>query len=324
MLFIGSASGEVDYALFARLAPAVLKVEAHNPNGSVSIGSGVMVSEGAVVTNCHVTRNASRIDLVKGGARWPVKTQTSDLSHDICILFAPTAAAPVAAISSQEPRVGDSVIALGYVGGLGPRLTVGEVKAVYQLDGGRVIQSTASFSSGASGGGLFDGTGKLIGVIAFKYPGVQAYHFSLPMDWVARSLDIAASREIAPVTGGPAFWQQTGDKQPYFLRAAALEAEGDWQKLLVVAKEWAARDDRNSDAWLMLGKAYVQAKNDERAIEAYQRAVDLDFKNPQAWYAIGAAHGRLQEIDQVQRVHRVLKDIDARLADELFRNYLAQ
>jgi hypothetical protein len=324
MLVAASASADIDYRLFSRLAPAVLKVEAHNPDGSVSIGSGVTVSDGVVVTNCHVTRRASRIDLVKGGARWAVNTQASDLVHDLCILFAPTATTPVASVSQQKPRVGQTVIAIGYVGGLGPRMNVGEVKALYELDGGRVIQSTAAFSSGASGGGLFDPEGRLIGVIAFKYPGEQAYHFSLPVDWLPRMLEASAAQEIAPLSGGPAFWQHVGEGQPYFLRAAALEAAGEWQKLLALARNWTAAESGNANAWFMLGRAHAQENDSARAVEAYRRAVALEIDNADAWYALGAAYARLGDHLEVKNVRDVLESVDPRLAEALFRNFLLQ
>src|SRR5687768_12683673 len=110
-----------------------------------------MVAPDAIVTNCHVTRDATRIDIAKGGSRWQVQGQKSDLEHDVCVLFVPTASLPVVEISHVKPRVGQQVMALGYDGGLGPRFTGGEVKALYDFDGGMVIQSTASFRSGASG-----------------------------------------------------------------------------------------------------------------------------------------------------------------------------
>jgi serine protease Do len=318
-----SAGAEIDYRLFARLAPSVLKIEAHNTNGSVSIGSGVMIAEGLVVTNCHVTRNATRIDVTKGGARWIVKSQTSDIDHDICMLSAPGAAQPAATVSSKTLRVGDTVIAIGYVGGLGPRMAGGQVTAMYELDGARVIQSTAAFSSGASGGGLFDENGNLVGVIAFKYRGGDGHHFSLPVKWIHDALGRAAL-EVAPLSGGLAFWQERGDRQPYFLQAAALEADGEWQKLIALAEKWTAVEKVSADAWFVLGQAYARARQDSQAVQAYREAVMLNSQFPEAWYALGATYARMREHGEVERVHQTLKGIDERFAAALFNNFLLQ
>jgi serine protease Do len=323
--FASNAWSDIDYRLFSTLILTVLKVEAHNGDGSVSIGSGVMIAEGSVVTNCHVTRNAKRINLVKGGARFAVEAQSADPSHDVCILFAPGATTiPVASLSRRIPRVGDPVIAVGYIGGLGPRVAGGEVKAVYELDGGRVVQTSAAFASGASGGGLFDQNGDLVGVIAFKYPGGQAYHFSLPLDWVRQTLRGGHPREVAPLAGGFAFWQQPAEKQPYFLKAAALEAEGEWQKLLALAKEWTSVEAANADGWLVLGHAYARDKKDDDAIASYRRSVTLNVNAPDVWYALGAAYGRLREHREVAHVYKVLQGMDDSLADALAKNFLWQ
>lgn len=318
---VGSA--EIDFGLFHKLAPSVVKIEAHG-NGRTAVGSGVMVAPGAIVTNCHVTRDAERIDIAKGGSRWNVHTQTSDVNHDICVLFSPNASAPVVEIAKQRPKVGQQVMALGYIGGLGPRFSGGEVKAVYDFDGGQVIQSTASFNSGASGGGLFDEQGKLIGLITFKNRQREAYHFSLPVDWVVQSLNPSASKEISPLPPGAPFWQQSHSEQPYFLRAATLESEGKWDDLLRLTQDWTGREKANANAWLMLGHAYFNLRQDNPAIQAYQHAVELSSNYPEAWYALGTSYVRSGQKDKAEEAHRALAALDAHLADDFSRKFLVQ
>jgi serine protease Do len=318
-----AASADLDFGLFRALAPSVVKIEAHG-NGRTAVGSGVMVAPGAIVTNCHVTRDAERIDIAKGGMRWNVQAQTSDLQHDVCVLFSPNASAPIVEIAKDRPKVGQQVMALGYVGGLGPRFSGGEVKAVYDFDGGQVIQSTASFNSGASGGGLFDDKGRLIGLITFKNRQREAYHFSLPVSWVLQSLDKSASKEISPLPPGAPFWQQNDPEQPFFLRAATLESEGKWEDLVQLAQDWTGREKANANAWLVLGHAYFNLKQDQPAIEAYRHAVELSLNYPEAWYALGASYARSGQKDKAAEAHRTLAALDASLADDFSRKFLVQ
>ena len=308
----------VDFGYFWRLSPSVFKIETHNRNGGSSIGSGVLVGDGLIVTNCHVTRNATYIQVVKQSLRWDVTAQVSDVEHDLCLLRAPNVAGTPAPISSSPPRVGQTVIAMGYVGGIAPQMSGGEVRALYRFDGSRVIQSSAWFNSGASGGGLFDQDGKLVGIIAFRHKGGAGYHFALPVDWIFRhSLDLDRASKIMPLDQGLAFWQQAGDQQPYFLKAAALEATHDWPALRELADQWTHSETDNPDGWLSLGKAYLELGEYDRAIAAYGKAIQEDLDCAEAWYSLGLAYKWRGRARQLQEVERVLVTLDEDLAAKL-------
>ncbi|MGH8728352.1 MAG: trypsin-like peptidase domain-containing protein [Burkholderiales bacterium] len=318
-----AAGADIDFALFHKLAPSVVKIEAHG-NGKTAVGSGVMIAPGAIVTNCHVTRDAQRIDIVKAGANYQVRAQKSDLKHDVCVLLAPNADLPVVEISRAKPRVGQPVMALGYQGGIGPRFSGGEVKALYDFDGGAVIQSTASFQSGASGGGLFDTDGRLIGLISFKNRQRASYHFSLPVHWIYESMNNGAATEIEPLPSGTPFWQQSSSEQPYFLRAVTLESEGKWEDLRNLAKDWTQSETTNANAWLMLGHAHFNLNQDKSAIDAYRHAVELSREYPEAWYALGASYLRDGQKGKAQEALDVLAGLDRHLAQEFSRNFSLQ
>ncbi|PZP57532.1 MAG: serine protease [Azospira oryzae] len=317
-----AATAGFDPRLFLKLAPSVVKVEAHNVDGSVSLGSGVMVKEGVVATNCHVTRKARSIQVGQTGARWTVHFQSSDVDHDVCLLYVPHATAPVAAFRRERPRVGQPVIAVGYVGGVAPQMSMGEIKALYDYEGGTVIQSTTPFTSGASGGGLFDEEGYLVGLVTFKHRGQLAYHFSLPVDWIFRNLDNAL-QEVQPLGGGRAFWERPLERQPYFLQAAALEAGHKWAELKEVAEAWSWTEAENANSWLALGKALHHLNQGERAVKAYRRAICLDLESAEAWYYLGLAHLALGERTEAEYALKVLMGLSPHLAKRLERSMSA-
>jgi len=312
------AVGHVDFSFFWLLSPSVVTIAAQNRRGGVSVGSGVMVGEGLVVTNCHVTRDATGIQVVKQALRWTVHAQASDLEHDLCLLHAPHMTGQIAPISRKQPHVGQPVIAIGYVGGVAPQMSGGEVRALYRFDGGTVIQSTASFNSGASGGGLFDRDGKLLGIVAFRHQGGEGYHFALPVDWIyRRSLDLRRAREVEPLGRALPFWQEAGDRQPYFLKAAALEASRDWTALREFAEKWTAVEQGNPDAWLALGLAHERTGDFEQAIASYSSAVRSDLEYAQAWYSLGLVYIARGQREQLQEVQRVLMTLNEELARKL-------
>lgn len=311
-----AARAEFDPKLFFQLIPSVVKVEAYNADGSVNIGSGVVVKEGIVATNCHVTRKARSIQVGQAGARWVAHAQSRDMDHDLCLLHVPHATAPVVAFKPDKPKVGQAVVAMGYVGGVAPQMSKGEIKALYDYDGGAVIQSTTPFTSGASGGGLFDEEGRLVGLVTFKYRGERAYHFSLPLEWIFRNLDDTLEK-VEPLAGGRAFWERPLEDQPYFLRAAALEAGSQWTALREVAEAWSWNEADNGNAWLALGKALHYLNQDQEAILAYRRALALDLESAEVWYYLGLAHAALAERAEADYALKVLAGLNPRLAEKL-------
>jgi len=306
-----------DMDLFRKLTASVLKVEAQNGDGSVSLGTGVVVGPGMVVTNCHVTRSARTIEVVKGAQRRVVESQQSNVEHDLCLLHSPQVQDdPVVAIRHDRPRVGQPVYAVGFVLGIAPRLNAGEINAVYDYDDGRIIETDAAFTSGASGGGLFDPDGRLVGIVTFRSRGGDAHHFCLPVRWVTQELERFDGRPVAPMTGTP-FWQRPREAQPYFLRAATLEAERNWTELAAVARQWSFAESGNPTSWFILGNAYARLQERPHAIEAYESAVAIEADFAEAWYGLGVAYADSGKPAEVERVRLVLLRLDPRLAQKL-------
>lgn len=307
----------MDFELFTRLTHKVIKVETMNRDGTISAGTGVIVGHGFVVTNCHVTFRARSIELVRGEFRAGVDAQQADVEHDLCLLRAPhfIDSAPVE-MASDSPRVGQTVHAVGFILGIAPRLNIGEIDALYDFDGGRIIQSTTPFTSGASGGGLFDDKGKLVGIITFKYRGGTAYYFSLPVRWVVDAMSHFDGQPVAPLDGMP-FWGRPRDEQPLFLRAATYAAENNWPDMAAVASKWADSEPSNASAWRALGKANYEMRNGLAAIGAYRKAIAFDRDNAPTWHALGLSLAIAGRPAEIAGVHNVLLGLDGKLAADL-------
>lgn len=316
LAWTGAGRADIDHSQFQRLTASLLKVEAFNPDGSVSIGSGVAVAKDTVATNCHVTRNAAAIDLVKGARRMSVEAQYSDIERDLCLLYSGAAdESATARLHPETLQVGQPVIAVGFIFGIAARINPGEIKALYDFDGAKVIQSSTPFTSGASGGGLFDEQGRLVGIVTFKSRGGVAHHFSIPIKWVVDALAKHAAQPVQPLPGAP-FWQRARDAQPFFLQAATLEAEENWFGLADLAERWSAAETINASPWLMRGKAHYRLKQTALAIEAYKKALALDPALADAWYRLGLVYATNGDSGGVRDVHRTLLALDRHLAQE--------
>ena len=107
-----------------------------------------------------------------------------DGDKDICILDAKGITGKPAQLGkAANLKVGDPVYAVGAPQGLELSLSDGIVS---QLRGGPppLIQTTAAISPGSSGGGLFDGEGRLVGLTTLYMEGGQSLNFAMPVEWI--------------------------------------------------------------------------------------------------------------------------------------------
>jgi hypothetical protein len=315
------AAVDPDESLIRQLIPSVFRVEAANADGSVSIGSGVVIARGLVATNCHVTRHASSINLVRAGVSRPVESQFSNVEHDLCLLYSPAMQdEPVVALAPWRPQTGQTVYAVGFAGGVRVRVSSGQIAALYDYDGGKIIQTDAWFTFGASGGGLFDEEGRLIGIISFMSRDPKARHYCLPASWVSWAAEHFDGQPVTPLNGLP-FWQKPPEHQPYFLRAASLEAAKDWSGLANLAREWTFAESDNPSSWFSLGTAYAHLNDRHQTIAAYSSAVAMDADLAGAWYGLGIAYAEDCQPAELAYVRAMLAGLDGHLAEDLARRY---
>lgn len=208
-----------------QLMTRIVKVHARAADGRLNLGSGVPIAPQLVATNCHVTRRAESIELLvnspQGPQTYAVQSQASSLNHDVCVLRVaePLPFAPMAL--GMAPAVGEAVVAIGFTGGAGIRIHAGEVLALHAYEGAQVIQSSTAFNSGASGGGLFTRAGQLVGLVTFRSRHGEPQFFSAPTKWIQTIAATQAFEPIAPLLTGRAFWEQTADELPSFLKRIA-------------------------------------------------------------------------------------------------------
>jgi len=166
-----------------------------------SLGSGVIIDpEGHVVTNEHVVRKASRIQLTlaDGKTTYEGRLLSADAEHDLALIQVVNPKKPLPAIRmgrSDDLMPGETVIALGNPFGLESTVTVGVVSATNRtivLNGREaysgLIQTDAAINPGNSGGALVNINGELIGINVAIYAEAQGIGFAIPVDKVREVL----------------------------------------------------------------------------------------------------------------------------------------
>lgn len=279
---------EIDRAALRELVASVLLIEAVSPSGRLQVGSGVVVAANLIATNCHVTRDAAMVWVVKASVRTRAVAQAVDVERDLCLLQVDRlASAPVRLGQTGDLRQGQELAAMGYTGGASLQVSGGKLVAVHPWRGGSIVQADTGFTSGASGGGLFTGDGTLIGLLAFRLRGGAAHYYALPVDWLRSSL--AAPPRFEPIApfGGRTFWEEDAANQPYFLRAASLEQSRQWSRLLTLTQRWTEEEKDDSEPWFVRSLAEEGLGKIDAAIGALERSVALRADDARAWLRLG-------------------------------------
>jgi serine protease Do len=140
--------------------------------GGGSQGSGFVIDEaGLIVTNNHVVARGGALSVtLSDGTELPARLVGRDEKTDLAVIRvdAGRPLKPVRWGDSDAARVGESVFAVGSPFGLGNTVTAGIISARGREIGAGpyddFLQVDASINSGNSGGPLFDGAGRVLGV----------------------------------------------------------------------------------------------------------------------------------------------------------------
>ena len=141
--------------IYEQAARGTVVVENINDKGEIAVlGSGVVLPDGDVVTNCHVIKNASQLKVRSNNKKFPAVLQYSDLVRDVCSLRVVGLSAPAVVVGSTTMlKVGAKVFAIGAPKGFELTLSDGIVSSLREFEGDLIIQTTAAISPGSSGGG---------------------------------------------------------------------------------------------------------------------------------------------------------------------------
>ncbi len=296
---------------------SVVMVRGYNATGGLAYGSGVVVGDNKVITNCHVLRATKQPWVSRGEDTYLISSVKVDAWHDLCLVstsYMPFKPAIIG--NSLGLKRGQEVAAIGHSNGVPAPLTSnGAVKALYDADQGKIIRSTANFALGASGSGLFDMDGKLVGINTFKTAGRGgSIHYALPIEWLAQ-LEKQPETTIFPITG-KALWEEDEDKKPFYMQVAVPEARGDWPKLQRVAEKWTQAEPNSTEAWYELGLAYENNTQLDLAEKAYTQSVSLDNTNFDALMRLGALAKTRGDAAEMHRIQTALNDINKDVAAE--------
>lgn len=316
MSTISTTALAYDNAKILAATQTVVMIRGYNEDGGLAYGSGVVIAKNKVVSNCHVFRTTKKPWVARGEDTYTVKSIQADRYRDMCILTVdnlPLAAAGLGDI--DELKYAEPVLSIGHSHGApAPLTSMGEVKAKYPFQRGTMIKSTAQFRMGASGSGLFNMRGELIGINTFKTPGRRAYFYSLPIAWIAEILKEEAETTF-PIDGRT-FWEEEDVNKPFFMQVALPRIHQQWPKLKSIAEQWTDKEPNTAEAWFELGLANTQLENIAEAEKCYQQVIKLAPGNLEALFKLGQIAKDKGDDANVEKIKALIAEVDAAKASE--------
>lgn len=158
-------------------------------------GSGTIItSDGYIVTNNHVVKDANRIVVVTYNKNiYPARIIGSEQINDIAIIkINATDLHDLGFGNSDNIRIGEKVIALGNPGGLGFSVTEGIISQKDRvLFPGTIglLQTDVPVNPGNSGGPLINTNGNVIGINRLKIRGFGGLGFAIPSSYVTQVIN---------------------------------------------------------------------------------------------------------------------------------------
>ena len=317
LLLCSASSLAMDKAALIQSYFSVVMIRGYNTDGGLAYGSGVVIAKDKVVTNCHVLRSTKQPWIARGEDSYVISSVKVDAWHDLCIVTTENLPlSPVKMGKSTTLKRGQDVAGIGHSNGVpAPLTSTGTVKGLYADNAANVIRTNAKFLMGASGSGLFDMEGNLIGINTFKTTGKGgSIHFALPVEWL-ETLDKQPATTVFPVTG-KALWEEDEDKKPFYMQAAVPESRFDWPKLAQVAEKWTQAEPKSSEAWLALGIGLENTGKLDMADSAYKQAISLEPNNYDAFIQLGSMAKNRGDSAEMHRIQLALAKLSEDAAAE--------
>lgn len=165
-------------------------------------GSGVIISQdGYIITNNHVVDFADEVKVnLTDGRKYVAKVVGKDPRTDLAVLKINQTGLPaIQKGNSDNLRIGEWVLAIGYPYDIGTTVTAGIVSAKDKKlrdDSPSVIedfiQTDAVVNPGNSGGALVDAYGRLVGInsaIQTRTGSYEGYSFAIPINLATKVVD---------------------------------------------------------------------------------------------------------------------------------------
>lgn len=306
-----------------QLHDSIVQISVELENGNIGTGTGVVISNEYVVTNCHVLADGKGANVAKYGDGYKPIALKADWKHDLCALkFDGLPFKPVPMRDTASLAIEEEVFSVGYPNGNNvPQPSYGSIKAKYPFDDSIIIRSDAAFSLGSSGGALFDQQFNLIGITSFKSPGPQGFFYSLPVEWIKKL--ITSNEQLTLKADGSPFWALPYQQQPYFMQVVIPYQNHEWKNLHAIAEGWTKNEPNVSDAWYFLAVSDLGLSNSDMAKTEFDKALSLNPKHLDVFLKQSEIALKEGDIERLNQLKVSIETLDSYASEELGKKIAA-
>ncbi len=304
--------------IFEKVDNSIVVVLAYDNLGNVFQGSGVVINnEGMIVTNHHVCKDASRIEIKHYSKEIKnVKIYKYDEVKDILVLKTNDATfTPITYGNSSNLKTGQRIYAVGSPEGYENSISEGIVSG-FRTDENNVklIQMTCPITDGSSGGAVLNSKGELIGLsVSGQHEG--SLYFAVPINDVFALLGIDNS--VSEVND-PAMYYEKGtlatenknykeaeinfskylerfsnDVSAYYNRGYARFKLKDYKKAISDFST-VLETGSTSESFFYRGNCYYSLKEYNNALADYTKALEQEPDNYDIYFNRGYANFKLK------------------------------
>ncbi len=304
--------------IYEKVDNSIVVILAYDNLGNVFQGSGVVINnEGMIVTNHHVCKDASRIEIKHYSKEIKnVKVYKYDEIKDILILKTDDETfTPITYGNSNNLKAGQRIYAVGSPEGYENSISEGIISG-FRTDENNVklIQMTCPITDGSSGGAVLNSKGELIGLsVSGQHDG--SLYFAVPINdvfallgmdnTVAEVTDPVKYYEIGTIANENKNYKEaeinfskylekfSNDVSAYYNRGYARFKLKEYKKAISDFST-VLETGATSESFFYRGNCYYSLKEYKNALADYTKALEQEPDNYDIYYNRGYANFKMK------------------------------
>ena len=291
---------------------SVVLIQTFDRQGNtLGVGSGFFVTEtGDIISNRHVFRGAHHAEAETANGKFKIAKVLAQNSSKDLVRFSLGRTGkrfqPLK-MSDSTPQVGESIMVIGNPMGLEATVSNGIVSASRNFPPfGNVIQITCPISPGSSGSPVLNMKGEVVGVATFQMVKGQNLNFAIPIAH-AKALKPEEGQELADVNFESS--QLIESIEDPFDQGVIHYSRQEYEGAISCFEKALESDPRNAEAYYHLGLCYKEVQT-TNAVEAFKKAIELKPDYAEAYFNLGVTYLLLNMQEEAITVLRKAREIN--------------